>query len=90
MKYLIWFLKIISKKKYTFDFKITASSQVLINIEQIVHSDDHLLPLRIYLAKIKEENSQIKRNKNKATKNKLTYIFGRGQAAKKDLFQYFH
>lgn len=47
-----------------------------------MHSEDQLLPLRINLAKVKEDVG-LKKSPNKI---KLSYVFGKGQIAKKDLF----
>lgn len=53
-----------------------------------MHSEDHLLPLRVNLAKIKEEPNIINLKKqNKPNMLKLIYVFGKGQVAKKDLFK---
>ena len=57
---------------------------MLINIEQLVHSEDQLLPLRINLAKLREEQGSLRKN-TKLPKNKFLYIFGKGQYAKKDI-----
>lgn len=59
-------------------------------MEQLVHAEQHLLPLRINLAKIKEDLGGGKKTSSPNQKNKLkySYVFGKGQFTKRDLSKF--